>query len=166
MADRGPVVGVEDAAAAVPQRHARDARGLQARDRPVERDQVGLAESVSELVRRQLGLECGGDEDRRLARVRVGAPANLVLEVLGEAEAEQGNRQQADEREGREQARPSATSAERLPQSVTIFGTNALPRDVRIDHRAAREWHYDNKEHAVIVTIPDAAQNWNVQLSF
>lgn len=49
---------------------------------------------------------------------------------------------------------------------VTIAGVSALPKDVRIDHRVAREWRYDNKEHAVIVTIPEATQAWSVQVSF
>ena len=49
---------------------------------------------------------------------------------------------------------------------VTVFGMKAQPRDVRIDHRAAHEWRYDNKEHAVILTIPEAIQTWTVQLSF
>ena len=124
VADRAPVVGVEDTAAAIPQRHAGDARGLQARDRPVERAQVALAKPVAELVRRELGLERGRDENRRLTRVRVGARANLVLEVLREAEAEQSDRDEADERERREQARPPAAGTESLPQSLTIFGTN------------------------------------------
>jgi hypothetical protein len=124
VADRAPVVGVEDTATAIPQLHAGDARGLQARDRPVERDQVALAEPVAELVRRELGLERGRHENRRLTRVRVGARANLVLEVLREAEAEQSDRDEADERERREQARPPAAGRKRLPQSLTIFGTD------------------------------------------
>ena len=61
----------------------------------------------------------------------------------------------------KESFQPWWTSSE-----VTILGANALPKDVRIDHRAAREWRYDNKEHAVIVTIPESTQNWTVQLSF
>jgi predicted ABC-type transport system involved in lysophospholipase L1 biosynthesis ATPase subunit len=108
VADRGPIVGVEDAAAPVPQRHPVEARGLQAGDRPVERDQVGLAEPVAELVRRQLGLERGRDEDPRLTRVRVRARADLVREVLREPDAEQGDREEADEGEGGKQARPPA----------------------------------------------------------
>jgi alpha-glucosidase len=49
---------------------------------------------------------------------------------------------------------------------VIVFGAKAQPRDVRIDHRPAHEWRYDNKEHAVFVTIPEATQTWTVQLSF
>src|SRR5438105_2286001 len=128
VADRRPVVGVEDTAARIPELHARDAGGLQAPDRPVERDQVALAEAVLELVRSELRLERGRDQNCRLTRVRVRAPANLVLEVLREAEPEQRDREEADERERREQARPSAAGTERLPQSLTIFGTTGLQR--------------------------------------
>ena len=122
VADRGPVVGVEDAAAAVPQLHARHSRGLQADQRAVERDEVALPEAVAELVRRQLRLERRGDHDRRLLRVRVRARAGLMLEVLRQAEAEQRDRQEAHERERREQAGPPAAGTQELPQGLTIFG--------------------------------------------
>jgi alpha-glucosidase len=49
---------------------------------------------------------------------------------------------------------------------VTLFGVSNQPRDVRIDHRAAHEWRYDNKERAVVVTVPEATQTWTIQLTF
>ena len=49
---------------------------------------------------------------------------------------------------------------------VTVFGAAAQPKDVRIGDHAINEWRYDGKTHSVILTVPDAAKNWTIQLSF
>jgi len=49
---------------------------------------------------------------------------------------------------------------------VTVFGAAAQPKEVRIGDRAIHEWRYDGKTHSVILTVPDAATNWTIQLSF
>ena len=88
---------------AVPIREAnvRNARRLEPDDGPVESDQVALTETVAELVGRQLRLERCRHESRRLARVAVGANADLMLQVAGEPVPEQRQRNEADEGEGR-----------------------------------------------------------------
>ena len=49
---------------------------------------------------------------------------------------------------------------------VTVFGAAAQPKEVRIGDRATHEWRYDTKTRSVILTVPDAAKNWTIQLSF
>ena len=49
---------------------------------------------------------------------------------------------------------------------VTVFAAPRLPREVRVDHKVAHEWRYDDKAHTVIVTVPDALRDWSVQLLF
>ncbi len=49
---------------------------------------------------------------------------------------------------------------------VIVFGAAAQPKEVRIGDRAIHEWRYDAKTHSVILTVPDAAKNWTLQLSF
>jgi alpha-glucosidase len=49
---------------------------------------------------------------------------------------------------------------------VTVYGAPRLPHEVRVDHKVAHEWRYDDKRHAVVVAVPEALRNWSVQLLF
>ena len=49
---------------------------------------------------------------------------------------------------------------------VTLFGAAAAPKEVRIGDEVIHEWRYDSMAHAVMLTVPDAAKNWSVRLTF
>src|SRR5579859_6449023 len=49
---------------------------------------------------------------------------------------------------------------------VTVFGVKARPTEVRIGDRVTQEWRYEGAEHAVVFSVPEASQNWTVQLTF
>ncbi len=49
---------------------------------------------------------------------------------------------------------------------VTIFGAPAEPKELRISQQATRDWQYDPKSHSVSTTVPNAQQNWTIQLNF
>jgi len=49
---------------------------------------------------------------------------------------------------------------------VTVFAAPHLPREVRVDHKIAHEWRYDDKTHTVIVTVPDALREWSIQVLY
>jgi alpha-glucosidase len=49
---------------------------------------------------------------------------------------------------------------------VTIYGTRAVPREVRIGDQIVYEWRYDSQSHSVTLTVPDAVKNWSVRLTF
>ena len=49
---------------------------------------------------------------------------------------------------------------------VTLYGAVAAPKEVRIGDEVIHEWRYDGLAHAVMLTVPDAARNWSVRLSF
>ena len=49
---------------------------------------------------------------------------------------------------------------------VTVFAVPHLPREVRVDHKVAHEWRYDDKTHTIIVTVPDALRDWSVQVLY
>jgi alpha-glucosidase len=49
---------------------------------------------------------------------------------------------------------------------VTLYGAVAAPKEVRIGDEVIREWRYDGLAHTVVLTVPDAARNWSVRLSF
>jgi alpha-glucosidase len=49
---------------------------------------------------------------------------------------------------------------------VTIYGTTKEPKEVRLGEQTVHEWRYDSASHAIIVTVPDALKDWNVQLTF
>ena len=50
--------------------------------------------------------------------------------------------------------------------ALTVYGTSAAPREVRIGERAIQDWHFDARAHTVTLTIPEAAKNWSVRLAF
>jgi alpha-glucosidase len=49
---------------------------------------------------------------------------------------------------------------------ITVFGLADAPKEVRIGNDVVREWRYDDRAHAVTLTVPDAAKNWSVRLAF
>jgi len=49
---------------------------------------------------------------------------------------------------------------------VTIFGAPAEPKELRISQQATRDWQYDPKSRSVSTTVPNAQQNWTIQLTF
>jgi alpha-glucosidase len=49
---------------------------------------------------------------------------------------------------------------------LTIFGAHSAPSDVRVEHRATKDWHYDDGSHTITVTVPDAKKNWAVRVNF
>jgi alpha-glucosidase len=49
---------------------------------------------------------------------------------------------------------------------ITIFGAPAEPKELRIGQQATHDWRYDPKSHSVSTTVPNAQQNWTIQLTF
>ena len=49
---------------------------------------------------------------------------------------------------------------------VTVFNATREPTDVRVDHRATRDWKYDPQAHSVTVAVPDALRDWAVRINF
>ena len=49
---------------------------------------------------------------------------------------------------------------------VTIFGAPAEPKELRIGQQTTHDWHYNPKSHSVSTTVPNAQQNWTIQLTF
>ena len=49
---------------------------------------------------------------------------------------------------------------------VTLYGAASTPKEVRIGDEVIHEWRYDSMAHAVMLTVPDAAKNWSVRLTF
>ena len=49
---------------------------------------------------------------------------------------------------------------------VTIYGTAAPPKEVRIGDQTIHEWRYDSVAHTVTLTVQDALKNWGVHLAF
>jgi alpha-glucosidase len=49
---------------------------------------------------------------------------------------------------------------------VAIVGAPAEPKELRIGQEVTHDWQYDAKSHSVIVTIPNAPENWTIHLLF
>jgi alpha-glucosidase len=49
---------------------------------------------------------------------------------------------------------------------LTIFGAASEPTDVRVEHRATKDWRYDAQAHTVTINVPDAKKNWAVRVNF
>jgi alpha-glucosidase len=49
---------------------------------------------------------------------------------------------------------------------ITVYGVSAQPKDVRVGQQLANDAHYDAKSQTVTLTIPNARQNWTIQLTF
>jgi alpha-glucosidase len=49
---------------------------------------------------------------------------------------------------------------------LTFYGATSLPKEVRVGSEVTHAWRYDDQAHAVILTVPDAVNNWTVRLTF
>jgi len=49
---------------------------------------------------------------------------------------------------------------------VTLYGAATSPKEVRVRDQVIREWRYDGLTHGIALTVPDAANNWSVRLTF
>jgi alpha-glucosidase len=49
---------------------------------------------------------------------------------------------------------------------VTLYGSAAAPKEVRIGDAVVRDWRYDSQAHTVTLTIPNALNNWSVRITF
>ena len=47
---------------------------------------------------------------------------------------------------------------------ITIIGVASQPKQLRLGQKNTPDWHYDVKSHSVIVSVPDALQDWNIHL--
>jgi alpha-glucosidase len=50
--------------------------------------------------------------------------------------------------------------------AVTIFGAAAEPKEVRVRDQIIHDWRYDGRLNAVILAVPEAAENWDIHLAF
>jgi len=50
--------------------------------------------------------------------------------------------------------------------ALTIYGSAAAPKEVRVDDRVIQGWSFDAQSHTVTLTVPDALKNWTVHLNF
>jgi alpha-glucosidase len=49
---------------------------------------------------------------------------------------------------------------------VKIYGIATTPKEVHIGAEINHGWHYDSKTHSVRLLVPDAVNNWTLQLAF
>jgi alpha-glucosidase len=49
---------------------------------------------------------------------------------------------------------------------LTVFGMDKAPKEVRVGDATVREWRYDTAQHAIVFTVPEAKNNWTVELVF
>jgi alpha-glucosidase len=49
---------------------------------------------------------------------------------------------------------------------ITIFGILTEPKELRIGQQATRDWRYDAKSQAIVVTVPNAQENWAIHAAF
>jgi alpha-glucosidase len=49
---------------------------------------------------------------------------------------------------------------------LTVFGMDKAPREVRVGDSTIHEWRFDTLQHAVIFTVPEAKNNWTVEIVF
>jgi alpha-glucosidase len=49
---------------------------------------------------------------------------------------------------------------------VTVYGADAAPKSVRMGDATIHEWRYDATQHAVVLMIPEAKNNWTAELVF
>ena len=50
--------------------------------------------------------------------------------------------------------------------ALTIYGAISAPKEVRIGDSAIPNWHFDAQSHTVILTVPDAVNNWSVRVQY
>jgi alpha-glucosidase len=49
---------------------------------------------------------------------------------------------------------------------ITIFGVPTEPKELRIGQQATRDWRYDAKSQSIVVTVPNAQENWAIHAAF
>jgi len=49
---------------------------------------------------------------------------------------------------------------------ITVFGMDKAPKEVRVGDVTVHEWRYDTAQHAVAFTVPEAKNNWTVEIVF
>jgi alpha-glucosidase len=49
---------------------------------------------------------------------------------------------------------------------VTIYGAPSSPRELRLGAQSLGGWHYDSQTHSISVTLPNALQDWTLQVSY
>ena len=49
---------------------------------------------------------------------------------------------------------------------VTIYGATGAPKEARIGNEVIREVRYDDKAHAVTLTVSEAVKDWSVQVNY
>jgi len=47
-----------------------------------------------------------------------------------------------------------------------VYGVASTPKQVRIGNQDTRDFHYDTQRHAVMLTVPDAAREWWLQINY
>ncbi len=47
---------------------------------------------------------------------------------------------------------------------ITIFGMDKAPKEVRVGDATIHEWRYDLAQHAIVFTVPEAKNNWTVEI--
>lgn len=49
---------------------------------------------------------------------------------------------------------------------VKVFGAASLPKAVKVGGTESHAWSFDDKLHAVTLTVPDALKDWTVEISY
>jgi hypothetical protein len=47
---------------------------------------------------------------------------------------------------------------------VKVYGVASSPKEVRVEDQTVTGWHYDDDEHAVSFTVPNAVRDWSAQV--
>jgi alpha-glucosidase len=47
---------------------------------------------------------------------------------------------------------------------ITIFGMDKAPKEVHVGDATIHEWRYDVAQHAIVFTVPEAKNNWTVEI--
>src|SRR5262249_36219542 len=49
---------------------------------------------------------------------------------------------------------------------VKVVGASALPKSVKVDGQEDHAWSYDEKAHAVTLTVNGGPKDWNVEITY
>jgi alpha-glucosidase len=49
---------------------------------------------------------------------------------------------------------------------ISVFGMEKAPKEVRVGDATIHEWRFDTTQHAMVFTMPEAKNNWTVELVF
>ena len=50
--------------------------------------------------------------------------------------------------------------------NVTLYGATGSPRSVQLGSQPLSGWHYDASSHSVSITLPNAVQDWTLQVLY